>query len=71
MLKLYNDLVKKKEEFKPLNKSKVQIYVCGLTVYDSPHVGHVRMSTAFDLLRRYLLFKGLLTVEKKLDKLGH
>ncbi len=57
MLKLYNDLVKKKEEFKPLIENKVQIYVCGLTVYDSPHVGHVRMATAFDLLRRYLLFK--------------
>jgi cysteinyl-tRNA synthetase len=57
MLKLYNDLVKKKEEFKPIIENKVQIYVCGLTVYDSPHVGHVRMATAFDLLRRYLLFK--------------
>jgi cysteinyl-tRNA synthetase len=58
MLKLYNDLVKNKEEFKPIRDGQVKIYVCGPTVYDSPHIGHARSAIAFDILRRYLIFKG-------------
>ncbi|MBD3350927.1 MAG: cysteine--tRNA ligase [Candidatus Lokiarchaeota archaeon] len=58
MLKLYNNLAKKKQEFKPINENKVLIYVCGPTVYDSPHIGHARAAVSFDILRRYFLFNG-------------
>lgn len=47
-----------KEEFKPINPKKVLIYVCGPTVYDSPHLGHAKSAVTFDLVRRYLKFKG-------------
>jgi len=57
-MKLYNSLSFKKEEFKPLNPNEVLMYVCGPTVYDSPHLGHAKSAVAFDLIRRYLKFKG-------------
>ncbi len=57
MLKLYNNLTKKKEVFKPITKRNVLIYVCGPTVYDHSHIGHARAAIAFDVLRRYFLFK--------------
>jgi len=56
-LKIYNTLTKNKEEFIPIEENKVKIYVCGPTVYDSPHVGHARAAVSFDILRRYLLFQ--------------
>jgi len=58
MLKIFNSLSKKKEEFKPVNDNKVNFYLCGPTVYDGAHIGHGRSSTAFDLIRRYLIYKG-------------
>ena len=57
-MKIYNSLSFKKEEFKPLNPNEVLMYVCGPTVYDSPHLGHAKSAVAFDLIRRYLKFKG-------------
>ncbi len=57
-LKLYNSLVQNKVLFEPLNEREVGIYVCGPTVYDKGHLGHGRSMVAFDLIRRYLLFKG-------------
>ena len=57
-MKLYNSLSFKKEDFRPLNPSKVLMYVCGPTVYDSPHLGHAKSAVAFDLIRRYFKFKG-------------
>ncbi|MDG2420467.1 MAG: cysteine--tRNA ligase, partial [Gammaproteobacteria bacterium] len=48
----------KKEEFRPLEKGKVRIYVCGLTVYDYTHLGHARMLVAFDVIVRYLRARG-------------
>jgi cysteinyl-tRNA synthetase len=57
MLKLYNDLTKKKEVFRPITKKNVLIYVCGPTVYDKSHIGHARAAIAFDVLRRYFLHK--------------
>lgn len=58
MLKVYSTLSRKKEEFIPLNKDEVTFYLCGPTVYDSAHLGHGRSATAFDIIRRYLLYKG-------------
>lgn len=56
-LKLYNDLTRKKQSFKPLNSGKVTMYVCGPTIYDYAHLGHGRSLVAFDLLHRYLIHK--------------
>ncbi len=57
-LKLYNTLTRKKEEFIPLNPPQVKMYVCGVTVYDYSHVGHARANVVFDIVARYLKFKG-------------
>jgi len=57
-LKVYNTLTKQKEEFIPLDKNKVGIYVCGPTVYDDIHIGNARAFVAFDIIRRYLEYKG-------------
>jgi cysteinyl-tRNA synthetase len=57
-LRIYNTLTRKKEEFVPLTPGRVGIYVCGVTVYDYSHVGHARSALAFDMIRRYLLFRG-------------
>jgi cysteinyl-tRNA synthetase len=58
MLKLYNTLTKKKEEFKPVHKGKVSIYTCGPTVYDYIHIGNIRAYLTADILRRYLEYSG-------------
>ncbi len=58
MLKVYNTLTNKKEEFIPLEKNKVRMYVCGPTVYDKCHIGHARCYVAFDVIRRYLEYSG-------------
>jgi cysteinyl-tRNA synthetase len=57
-MKVYNSLTFQKEEFEPNNPDEVLMYVCGPTVYDSPHLGHAKSAVAFDLIRRYLEFKG-------------
>jgi cysteinyl-tRNA synthetase len=57
-LKLFNTLTRKKEIFKPIEKDKIGIYVCGPTVNDVPHLGHARAQITFDVLRKYLLFLG-------------
>jgi cysteinyl-tRNA synthetase len=57
-LRIYNTLTRKKEEFVPLTAGQVGIYVCGVTVYDFSHVGHARSALAFDMIRRYLMFRG-------------
>lgn len=58
MMKLYNTLTKKKEDFKPINENKVTMYVCGPTVYNYIHVGNARPLVVFDTLRRYFEYKG-------------
>jgi len=55
---IYNSQSKKKEEFIPLEKNVVRIYVCGPTVYDDAHLGHARSALAFDLLRRVFKMQG-------------
>ncbi len=57
-LRLYNSLTKKKEEFTPLKGKTVNIYSCGVTVYDKCHIGHARSLYIFDMMRRYLKFRG-------------
>lgn len=56
-MKLYSTLSRKVEELEPQDNT-VRMYVCGVTVYDSSHIGHARTVIAFDTLRRYLLSKG-------------
>lgn len=57
-LEIYNTLSRKREEFKPINGKNVNMYVCGPTVNDVPHLGHARMQVIFDVLRKYLIFSG-------------
>lgn len=57
-LHIYNSLTRKKEEFLPLNPPEVNIYTCGVTVYDECHIGHARSLYIFDLIRRYLEYRG-------------
>ncbi len=57
-MKLYNDLTNKKEEFIPLTEGEVKMYCCGPTVYNFFHVGNGRAFAVFDVLRRYLIYKG-------------
>ncbi len=56
MLKLHNTLSRKKEEFVPLEKEKVRMYVCGPTMNGIPHIGHAMSQVSFDVIRRYLIF---------------
>ncbi len=57
-IEIYNTLMRKKEEFKPIEKNKVKMYVCGMTVYSDAHIGHARTYFAFDMIRRYFEYKG-------------
>ncbi len=57
-IKIYNTLTRKKEEFETIEPNKVRLYVCGPTVYDRAHVGHAMSSIVFDVMRRYLEYKG-------------
>lgn len=57
-MKLYNSYSQKTEEFIPLEENKVKMYVCGPTVYDNAHLGHARCYITWDILYRYLKFKG-------------
>jgi cysteinyl-tRNA synthetase len=58
MLKLYNTLTKKVEDFVPLNPPNVGMYICGPTVYDYFHIGNARTFIMADIIRRYLEYKG-------------
>ena len=57
-MKIYNSLTRKKEDFLPIKEGHVGMYVCGPTVYDAPHIGHARSAYIFDVVRRYLEYKG-------------
>ncbi len=58
MFKVYNTFSQKTEEFIPIDDNKVKMYVCGPTVYDNAHLGHARCYITWDVLYRYLKFKG-------------
>jgi len=57
-LRIYNTMSRTKEEFVPLARNFVRIYTCGLTVYDYAHIGHIRTYLFWDVVRRYLTWKG-------------
>jgi len=57
-LRIYNSQTRQKEKFVPLYPPQVGIYVCGVTVYDSCHIGHARSMIVFDVIVRFLRFKG-------------
>lgn len=57
-LRIYNTLTRKKEDFETLEPGIVKMYVCGPTVYSKAHVGHAMSAMVFDIIRRYLEFRG-------------
>jgi len=57
-MRLFNSYTNAVEEFKPIDGNKVKMYVCGPTVYDYAHLGHARCYITWDVLYRYLKFKG-------------
>jgi cysteinyl-tRNA synthetase len=57
-LRVYNTISGKKETFSPIEKGKVKMYACGVTVYDHCHIGHARSGIVFDTIYRYLTAKG-------------
>jgi len=57
-IQIYNSLSGKKEEFIPRSGNDVKMYTCGVTVYDRSHIGHARSLYVFDVIRRYLKFRG-------------
>ena len=58
-IRLYNTLSRTVEEFKPIEPGKVRMYVCGPTVYADAHIGHAMAAIVFDMVRRYLAYRGL------------
>ena len=57
-MKVYNTLTKKFEEFSPVRGRRIVMYVCGLTPYDHAHLGHARTYVSFDVIKRYLIYRG-------------
>ena len=57
-LRIYNTLTRRKETFETVEPGKVRMYVCGPTVYDKAHVGHAMSALVFDIIRRYLEYRG-------------
>ena len=57
-MKIFNTMTGKKEEFVPMDKNEVKIYACGPTVYNYIHIGNARPLCVFDVLRRYLEYRG-------------
>ena len=57
-LKIYNTLTRRKEDFQTIAPGQVRMYVCGPTVYNKAHIGHAMSALVFDIIRRYLEFRG-------------
>src|SRR5881296_2623453 len=57
-LRVYNTLTRKQEGFKPIREGRVNLFVCGPTVYDVSHIGHAKTYVAYDIVARYLRWKG-------------
>ena len=58
-MKIYNTLTRRKEEFVPITPGEAKIYACGPTVYNFIHIGNARPICVFDVLRRYLEYRGM------------
>ncbi len=58
MVKVFNTLTEEKERFFPIEKDKIKMYVCGPTVYDDAHIGHARSAVVFDIVIRWLEYRG-------------
>ena len=58
MLQIYSTLTRQTQPFVPLEEGKVRMYVCGPTVYADAHIGHAMSAIVFDMVRRYLRFRG-------------
>lgn len=58
-MKIYNTLTRQKEEFIPIKEGEAKIYACGPTVYNFIHIGNARPICVFDILRRYMEYRGL------------
>src|SRR5690606_33223177 len=71
-LKIFNVLGREKQEFVPLEEGHVGMYVCGPTVYDHAHIGHAKTYISFDVIVRYLRYRGykVLYVQNLTD-VGH
>jgi len=70
-LQIYNTKSRKKEEFVPINKDYVGMYVCGPTVYGDPHLGHARPAITFDIVYRYLNIKYKVRYVRNITDAGH
>jgi cysteinyl-tRNA synthetase len=57
-MRIYNTLTGRKDEFVPIDPLQVRMYSCGITAYDHCHIGHARSAIVFDVMRRYIKFKG-------------
>lgn len=57
-MKITNSMTGKKEEFKPIEESKVKMYACGITVYDLSHIGHARQAIVYAMITDYLRYRG-------------
>jgi len=57
-LRVYDTLKQKKSDFVPIQPGKVGMYVCGMTVQDKPHMGHMLAFVSGDMIRRYLMYLG-------------
>ena len=57
-IQVYNTLTRRKEPFETIEPGKVRMYICGPTVYDKAHVGHAMSAIVFDVVRRYLEYRG-------------
>ena len=58
MLMIFNTETRQKAIFRPIHEGKIQMYVCGMTVYDYCHIGHARVLVSFDVITRYLRSQG-------------
>ena len=59
VMKIYNTMTGRKEDFEPIEEGRAKIYACGITVYDNCHIGHARSAIIFDMIRNYLSYRGL------------
>lgn len=72
VLRVYNSLARRKEKFVPLNPGKVNMYVCGPTIYDHCHLGHAKSYISFDVILRYLKWLGYkVKYVQNLTDVGH